>query len=99
MFSCIHSLEKFASIQASIDKFINSQTLLSRRSIFKLNRDAACTEWCLSLILYERVYQSALMPRLFCLKAPNLEHSLTSRSNFKLNRAAALAEWRQLLAG
>ena len=70
MFSCIHSPQKFASIQASIDKLINSQALLSGRSIFKLNRDAARTEWCLSLILYERVYQSALMPRLFCLKAP-----------------------------
>ena len=54
MFSCIHSPQKFASIQASIDKLINSQTLLSGRSIFKLNRDAARTEWCLSLTFCTR---------------------------------------------
>ena len=41
----INSLQKFASIHASFHNLFNSQRSLSKRSTFKLNRDAAFTEW------------------------------------------------------
>ena len=44
-FRRMHSLQKFASIHASFHNLFNSQRSLSTRSIFKLNRDAALTEW------------------------------------------------------
>ena len=44
-FRLIHSLKKFASIHASFHNHFNSQRSLSQRSTFKLNRDAALTEW------------------------------------------------------
>ena len=44
-FRRMHSLQKFASIHASFHNHFNSQRSLSKRSTFKLNRDAALTEW------------------------------------------------------
>jgi putative transposase len=44
-FRRMHSLQKFASIHASFHNLFNSQRSLSKRSIFKLNRDAALSEW------------------------------------------------------
>src|SRR6056300_1967531 len=44
-FRRMHSLQKFASIHASLHNLFNSQRSLSKRSTFKLNRDAALTEW------------------------------------------------------
>jgi putative transposase len=44
-FKRIHSLQKFASTHASFYNHFNSQKPLSKRSSFKLNRDAALTEW------------------------------------------------------
>ena len=44
-FRRMHSLQKFASIHASFHNLFNSQRSLSKRSIFKRNRDAALTEW------------------------------------------------------
>ena len=44
-FRRIHSLQKFASIHASFHNHFNSQMSLSKRCTFKLNRDAALTEW------------------------------------------------------
>ena len=44
-FRRMHSLQKFASIHASFHNLFNSQGSLSKRSTFKLNRDAALTEW------------------------------------------------------
>ena len=44
-FRRIHSLQKFASIHASLQNLFNSQRSLSKRSTFKLNRDAALSEW------------------------------------------------------
>ena len=44
-FRRMHSLQKFASIHASFHNLFNSQRSLSKRSTFKLNRDAALTEW------------------------------------------------------
>ena len=44
-FRRMHSLQKFASIHASFHNQFNSQRSLSKRSTFKLNRDAALTEW------------------------------------------------------
>ena len=44
-FRRMHSLQKFASIHASVQNLFNSQRSLSKRSTFKLNRDAALTEW------------------------------------------------------
>ena len=41
----MHSLQKFASIHASLHNLFSSQRSLSKRSTFKLNRDAALTEW------------------------------------------------------
>ena len=37
--------KKFASIHASVHNHLNSKRSLSKRSTFKLNRDAALTEW------------------------------------------------------
>jgi putative transposase len=44
-FRRMHSLQKFASTHASFHNLFNSQRSLSKRSIFKLNRDAALSEW------------------------------------------------------
>ena len=44
-FRRMHSLQKFGSIHASFHNLFNSQRSLSKRSTFKLNRDAALTEW------------------------------------------------------
>ena len=44
-FRRMHSLQKFVSIHASFNNLFNSQRFLSKRSTFKLNRDAALTEW------------------------------------------------------
>ena len=44
-FRRMHSLQKFSSIHASFHNHFNSQRSLSTRSTFKLNRDAALTEW------------------------------------------------------
>ena len=44
-FRRMQSLQKFASIHASFHNLFNSQRSLSKRSTFKLNRDAALTEW------------------------------------------------------
>ena len=44
-FRRMHSLQKFASIHASFHNHFNAQRSLSTRSTFKLNRDAALTEW------------------------------------------------------
>ena len=44
-FRRMHSLQKFASIHASFHNLFNSQRSLSKRSTFKLNRDAALYEW------------------------------------------------------
>ena len=44
-FRRMHSLQKFVSIHASFHNLFNSQRSLSKRSTFKLNRDAAHTEW------------------------------------------------------
>ena len=41
----MHSLQKFASIHASFHNLFSSQRSPSKRSTFKLNRDAALTEW------------------------------------------------------
>ena len=50
-FRRMHSLQKFASIHASFHNLFNSQRSLSKRSTFKLNRDAALSEWRALLIL------------------------------------------------
>jgi putative transposase len=44
-FRRMHSLQKFASIHASFYNLFNSQRSLSKRSTFKLKRDAALKEW------------------------------------------------------
>ena len=44
-FRRMHSLQKFASIHASLHNLFDSQRSLSKRTTFKLNRDAALTEW------------------------------------------------------
>ena len=44
-FRRMHSLQKFTSIHASFHNLFNLQRSLSKRSTFKLNRDAALTEW------------------------------------------------------
>ena len=44
-FRRMRSLQKFASIHASFHNLFNSQRSLSKRRTFKLNRDAALTEW------------------------------------------------------
>jgi putative transposase len=37
--------QQFASIHASFHNLFNSQGSLAKRNTFKLNRDAALTEW------------------------------------------------------
>ena len=49
-FRRMHSLQKFASIHASFYNLFNSQRSLSKRSTFKLKRDAALNE-CRSLLI------------------------------------------------
>ena len=44
-FRRMQSLQKFASIHASFHNHFNSQRSLSKRSTFKLKRDAALIEW------------------------------------------------------
>ena len=44
-FRRMHSLQKFASIHALFYNLFNSQRSLLTRNTFKLNRDAALTEW------------------------------------------------------
>jgi putative transposase len=44
-FRRMHGLQKFASIHASFNNHFNSQRSLSKRSTFKLNRNAALSEW------------------------------------------------------
>ena len=68
-FRRMHSLQKFASIHASFHNLFNSQRSLSKRSILKLNRDAALTEWRLLVISWKRVDNPILMLGLLCLTA------------------------------
>jgi len=44
-FRRMHSLQKFASIHDSFHNLFNLQRSLSKRSTFKLKRDAALNEW------------------------------------------------------
>ena len=44
-FRQMRSLQKFASVHASIYNLFNSERSLSSRPNFKLNRAAALTEW------------------------------------------------------
>ncbi len=44
-FRDIKTLQKFASIHASIHNHFNHQRRLNRRDIFKQDRDAALAEW------------------------------------------------------
>ncbi|SMX25855.1 hypothetical protein BOA8489_04000 [Boseongicola aestuarii] len=44
-FSRMRSLEKFAAVDASNYNLFNSERSLNIRTIFKLNRSAALTEW------------------------------------------------------
>ena len=44
-FRDIKTLQKFASIHASIYNHFNHQRHLNRRDIFKLDRDTALAEW------------------------------------------------------
>ncbi len=42
----IKTLQKFASVHASIHNLFNHDRHLNRRDIFKQNRAAALAEWC-----------------------------------------------------
>ena len=64
-FRRMHSLQKFVSIHVSFYNLFNSQRSLSTRSTFKLNRDAALTEWP-----RRSCPKSILMLGLVCLTAP-----------------------------
>lgn len=44
-FRRMRSLQKFASVHASVTNHFNHERSLSRRNDFKLNRAAALTEW------------------------------------------------------
>ena len=69
-FRRMHSLQKFASIHASFHNLFNSQRSLSKRSTFKLKRDAALTRVALLTDLIERAVNRLLMLGLVCLTAP-----------------------------
>ncbi len=45
-FRGIKTLQKFASVHASIQNHFNQDRHLKRRDIFKQNRAAALAEWC-----------------------------------------------------
>ncbi len=45
-FRDIKTLQKFASVHASIHNHFNQDRHLGRRDIFKQNRSAALAEWC-----------------------------------------------------
>jgi putative transposase len=44
-FRRMRSLQKFASVHASISNHFNQERALSSRTIYKTNRDAALAEW------------------------------------------------------
>jgi putative transposase len=44
-FRRMHSLQKFASVHASVSNHFNQERSLSSRHLFKTNRSAALTEW------------------------------------------------------
>ena len=44
-FRRMRTLQKFASVHASISNHFNQERTLSSRSIYKTNRDAALAEW------------------------------------------------------
>ena len=44
-FRRMRSLQKFASVHASVSNHFNQERSLSSRNIFKANRDAALSEW------------------------------------------------------
>ena len=45
-FGGIKTLQRFASVHASIHNHFNRDRHLNRRDIFKQNRAAALAEWC-----------------------------------------------------
>lgn len=45
-FRDIRTLQKFASVHASVHNLFNLERHLNRRHIFKQNRSAALAEWC-----------------------------------------------------
>jgi len=45
-FRRMRSLQKFASVHASVSNHFNTERSLSSRHFFKLNRAAALAEWC-----------------------------------------------------
>ncbi len=45
-FGNVKTLQKFASVHASIHNHFNQDRHLNRRYIFKQNRVAALAEWC-----------------------------------------------------
>jgi putative transposase len=45
-FRRMRSLQKFASVHASVTNHFNQERSLSSRHLFKLNRAAALAEWC-----------------------------------------------------
>ena len=70
-FRRMHSLQKFASTHASFHNLFNSQGSLSKRSTFKLNRDAALTEWRSLVISSKKTNSPILMLGFVCLTAPH----------------------------
>lgn len=44
-FRRMRSLQRFASVHASVTNYFNTDRSLSSRANFKLNRDAALAEW------------------------------------------------------
>ena len=45
-FRRMRSLQKFASVHASVTNHFNADRDLSCRAIFRKNRDASLAEWC-----------------------------------------------------
>ncbi len=77
-FRRMHSLQKFASIHASFHNLFNSQRLLSKRSTFKLNRDAALTEWPSVVIQQNILINEFWMPVLAQAKSNRVLNFLTA---------------------
>ncbi len=44
-FRRMHSLQKFAAIQASVHNLFNTERTLLSRPVYKMNRTAALAEW------------------------------------------------------
>lgn len=75
-FRRMRSLQKLASVHASVSNHFNSQRSLSSRANFKLNRATALAEWRCLFAAQAKASLSKLRRVQICLTAPLVSPSL-----------------------